>query len=411
MQQESPQTASTPASQGSRQASLTANEDDVAAKITRKSHRKSRAGCKNCKTRRIKCDEAKPNCTNCKRRQVQCSYSHSPPNPTHISQPHANTTQDSAHLPVSEIELTHYWTTTTSLSLSARPIGALSWHTLTMTIGLSNPHVLHLIFAFTALHLASCRPLQREIYTNKANSHYDAALSILTPELASINPDNCDAVLLSVQLVCFIYWARGPQPGEYLTFSHHNTRNMDDNSKPPTAFQNAKPEWLLMFRGIRTTHGALPHGSFEKTHEPAKRRRGLPLPTPPAPPDYETQLATLKEYVEYVSEPAARDDNLRAVSVLQEMYDNKYTGKDGEYHLVFGWLYRMTDNFLTRLEQKESLCLILFAHFAVLMWDLERFWYMKGWTWHVMGGIWDALADEDRGWVKWCMASVGWIEP
>jgi hypothetical protein len=40
----------------------------------RRSHRKSRAGCKECKQRHIKCDENQPSCTKCFDSQLQCSY-------------------------------------------------------------------------------------------------------------------------------------------------------------------------------------------------------------------------------------------------------------------------------------------------------------------------------------------------
>ncbi|ROW06564.1 hypothetical protein VMCG_04433 [Cytospora schulzeri] len=48
-------------------------------------HRKSRLGCRNCKTRRVKCDEAKPSCRNCNLRRETCAYpslSHPPPPPS-----------------------------------------------------------------------------------------------------------------------------------------------------------------------------------------------------------------------------------------------------------------------------------------------------------------------------------------
>ncbi|KUJ17390.1 uncharacterized protein LY89DRAFT_52681 [Mollisia scopiformis] len=41
----------------------------------RRSHRKSRNGCRECKRRHIKCDENRPNCTNCQTAQLCCSYS------------------------------------------------------------------------------------------------------------------------------------------------------------------------------------------------------------------------------------------------------------------------------------------------------------------------------------------------
>lgn len=37
-------------------------------------HRKSRLGCRNCKARKVKCDEAKPSCRNCSLRKDTCNY-------------------------------------------------------------------------------------------------------------------------------------------------------------------------------------------------------------------------------------------------------------------------------------------------------------------------------------------------
>ncbi|PMD31383.1 hypothetical protein L207DRAFT_641097, partial [Hyaloscypha variabilis F] len=46
---------------------------------TRRSHKKSKGGCKMCKERKLKCDEIKPTCSNCQRRFISsqpCDYSH-----------------------------------------------------------------------------------------------------------------------------------------------------------------------------------------------------------------------------------------------------------------------------------------------------------------------------------------------
>ncbi|KAJ5163144.1 Aflatoxin biosynthesis regulatory protein [Penicillium coprophilum] len=48
---------------------------------SRRSHRKSRAGCVNCKQRRIKCDEVKPHCLRCKKYGIECDYSSQPARP------------------------------------------------------------------------------------------------------------------------------------------------------------------------------------------------------------------------------------------------------------------------------------------------------------------------------------------
>ncbi|CAG8898031.1 unnamed protein product [Penicillium egyptiacum] len=48
---------------------------------SRRSHRKSRAGCVNCKQRRVKCDEAKPGCLRCQKHGIDCDYTSQPARP------------------------------------------------------------------------------------------------------------------------------------------------------------------------------------------------------------------------------------------------------------------------------------------------------------------------------------------
>lgn len=42
--------------------------------VTRRTHRKSRAGCTTCKIKRVKCDEKTPTCSRCLRNYTHCNY-------------------------------------------------------------------------------------------------------------------------------------------------------------------------------------------------------------------------------------------------------------------------------------------------------------------------------------------------
>ncbi|KAL7920705.1 hypothetical protein ACQKWADRAFT_297703 [Trichoderma austrokoningii] len=53
---------------------VVATKDDATVR-KRKTHRKSRLGCGNCKIRSVKCDEAKPTCRRCQASGFTCSYS------------------------------------------------------------------------------------------------------------------------------------------------------------------------------------------------------------------------------------------------------------------------------------------------------------------------------------------------
>lgn len=262
-------------------------------------------------------------------------------------------------------------------------------------IGFGNPFVLHLMFSFTALHLAYCRPNRREQYVATADHHYERALTLVTPEIANLSPTNCDAVFVAVQMICFISWGHGPRPGEYLAFG-----------------KDKKSDWLVMFRGIKTTLMAVERERFVKTFVPATRSKHRPLPAQEVPEGYENQLDELYTHVDFVSKDTPNhEEDAQAVEVLREMYDNRYKGIDTEYHVTFGWLFRMNDNFLERLQQHEPIPLTIYAHFVVLIRTMEQFWYMQGWTHHVMGGIWDSMPQEHRAWLHWPIEKVGWIKP
>ncbi|KAK5449587.1 hypothetical protein LTS15_008662 [Exophiala xenobiotica] len=58
--------------------SLSSTSDKAVAR-TRKTHKKSRSGCRNCKLRRVKCDEKRPMCGKCADFDVTCNYNTSIP--------------------------------------------------------------------------------------------------------------------------------------------------------------------------------------------------------------------------------------------------------------------------------------------------------------------------------------------
>lgn len=108
----------------------------------------------------------------------------------------------------------YHWTTSTCYTLSSQASGATFWRSNIAELGFAHHHLLHLILAFTALHLARARPSRHIEYKTQAEHHYALALPDLTSELAHLNVENGDAVYVSVQLTCFITWARGPRPGD-----------------------------------------------------------------------------------------------------------------------------------------------------------------------------------------------------
>jgi hypothetical protein len=78
-------------------------------------------------------------------------------------------------------------------------------------------------------------------------------------------------------------------------------------------------------------------------------------------------------------------------------------------HVIFAWLYRLDDEFVIKLRERESIALVLLAHFCVLFNSLSSFWWTRGWVEHLMGEIYGSLGKEYRLWIKWPMEEIGWI--
>ncbi|KAK1832720.1 hypothetical protein QBC39DRAFT_404088 [Podospora conica] len=160
---------------------------------SKRPHRKSRAGCRNCKTRKVKCDEAHPVCGNCSQRMEACSYlkphldsssssSTSPPPPsstattttTIIRHPLAaanppspiSMLQEPLFLPADrsplDLQLLHHYETSTYSSLSSWSLYDPTIHSLLRTTilreALAVPFLMDALLGLSAMHLARLAP-------------------------------------------------------------------------------------------------------------------------------------------------------------------------------------------------------------------------------------------------------------
>ena len=69
--------------------------------------------------------------------------------------------------------------------------------------------------------------------------------------------------------------------------------------------------------------------------------------------------------------------------------------------MVFGWLYRASDEYIRCLQEKQPIALIIFALFAVLLRETDNQWFMEGWVHHIIGGVRQFVPDELQQWLKW----------
>ncbi|KAF2178757.1 hypothetical protein K469DRAFT_695278 [Zopfia rhizophila CBS 207.26] len=192
----------------------------------RRSHRKSRKGCLECKRRRIKCNEEDP-CGNCVRRGMSCvyslslptstptapasssisvlgaaqstspqstsgakSYSHcGTPQPWAAPSPFPSLSNNAQHdsFAMDDLVLLHHWSVATSLTIVNTPAVDHIWQIVFVRVGFQHPYVMHGILSLAALHLAYLDPLKRRSLIAMAADHHNKALPGFQTDIRHIN--------------------------------------------------------------------------------------------------------------------------------------------------------------------------------------------------------------------------------
>jgi len=200
---------------------------------SRRSHTKSRKGCKTCKRRHIRCDESFPQCNNCTKHQVCCDYmeavgsdteSHASPELqqslafTPRTESRIDLWQQTGDFPYPELQVrpvpqTADWSkdelrlmhhlSTVSHDLSLQGTSNLTIWTPNVPkflgIAASYPYVMHALLSFSANHLAWSRSSTET--RNLQIQHGTIALRGLHDAIGNFSQENADAVLAASLLL------------------------------------------------------------------------------------------------------------------------------------------------------------------------------------------------------------------
>ncbi|PFH57248.1 hypothetical protein XA68_15319 [Ophiocordyceps unilateralis] len=180
----------------------------------RRSHRKSRAGCRRCKSRKIKCDEVHPRCGNCVKHGVLCDFENGPVPPRKpiaaglSPVPSPGLSPD----PVSvgsdrlmELRLLHHFTTSTAKTLFVRPSPADDvWMRAVPLIAFQGrPYLMDAILSVAALHLRTLCP-DDSILVRASHAYSDASLTAYCAAVErGITAANAEALFLTATLIAF----------------------------------------------------------------------------------------------------------------------------------------------------------------------------------------------------------------
>ncbi|KAK4105312.1 hypothetical protein N658DRAFT_416728 [Parathielavia hyrcaniae] len=275
----------------------------------RRSHKKSRAGCRRCKSRKVKCDEAHPRCGNCVKHGVLCDFEHpdvladlqaaasttpgaadTPSTPTtpfnfaspvpHASTPGsiipgvANTAPRLCRQPAApavspttppghrllELRLMHQYTVMTCKTFTFQaPLTEDIWKITVPNLAFSgSQHLADAILAVAALHLRSIMPNDKELvrashaYMAASLAEYSAALT------KGIDHTNAEPLFLTSALIAFQSTATRVFMKDEGMLGAGNDLDTDATKQPnqPSGCYSIPFSWFHSFQGVKAITAA-----------------------------------------------------------------------------------------------------------------------------------------------------------
>ncbi|KAF6820897.1 C6 zinc finger protein [Colletotrichum musicola] len=344
--------------------------------LSRRSHPKTRTGCKTCKTRKIKCDEQRPACKNCIRHGVACGFLSSPSRDASLC-----ISEHVGDLNFLDLELLHHYCNFTAHTLSDNPIMREFWRLNVVKLGIQCDYVMRSILSLSALHLAHLCPERRDSLQEKSMVHHEMSSRSAVGLMQGVQNENKAQLFIFSVLTIYIVLA-----------------NTEHQSDAPLAGADQSPDWIVLFCGTRYL-----------VSEPNENPLISPIMTRALAhfevrerPFYHTHLGDLEANINATE----RDSALlaiynRAINELYKSYGSFYESTEPQDIIdVFVWIAMVADDFLPLLRQSRQKALVIFLAFCRLLRQLPSHWWLDEWSNNLYAKTYALLDDEHRPWVR-----------
>ncbi|UZP32436.1 hypothetical protein NXS19_000252 [Fusarium pseudograminearum] len=376
--------------------------------MLRRSHKKSKKGCLQCKRRHVKCDEGRPACLLCTMSSRDCSFTseeatssasdissreslfasigHNTETTTSATPPDSHGISFDEVVNMEHMELfVHLVTTRDLFSLGDNVDDYQSTFEICLKESVKAPYLLHQMLAFSARHLAAIHPDRTSHYLEQAVSLQTRAVSLFNETSREVDSSNCVAILLfSVtlghHLLADALAYRGPDGLD--GFLAHYVQCVDLNRGIYDVVVSAWP--LLADSELEAVL------SWSR-RESAKEPRGTEC------------LPIIKLIADSTS---LTDEEKRAcrvaVDYLQLGFDAIASEEKGSrYRMIFQWTMLASPDFTALLSARKPEALILLSYYALLLHHGRKLWQIRDTGMHLMGLITDHLPPEWHFWLEY----------
>ncbi|KAJ5233666.1 uncharacterized protein N7469_005432 [Penicillium citrinum] len=385
----------------------------------RRSHRKSRHGCNNCKRRRVKCDEGRPICANCDQRHDTCVYNTSAPfkfpeeQDAPLGRPGSQRQSEPAGpasespnvlnnfdvtnpsstpptLDMKSLELVLQWIKHTHRFFARNEETRRLWEMPVLQEALQAPFLMHGILALSALHLSHFQSNQESSdWLNTALAHKNTALSMFSEQLPNITQVNAKAMMSFAGLA--------------VAFSFASALNLIPSGEGPSL--SSLTNIFTLSRGVQTVINAESKFLRESNFFPL-----FDIKTPDEPiPD---QFLNAFERLEKLNVECYRqlqDHEMvtyqRAIAYMRELAPFTFA-EPTSLTLLVGWAIRAPGKYFEDLNESNPFALVVLAHYCVFMHLARKNWCVGSWGRIVLQEISQNLAPEWHNHIGWALEQV-----
>ncbi|KAF5690190.1 sterol regulatory element-binding ECM22 [Fusarium denticulatum] len=381
--------------------------------MLRRSHKKSKKGCVQCKRRHVKCDEGRPTCLLCTMSNRDCSFASDPPQPqdtnsstsdpssregsllspdtnlrstsaTSLSDSHESSFDSVVNMKHMELFI-HGITNKDLFSLGDKAEHSRETLDVCLKESVKAPYLLHQVLAFSARHLAAIHPERSASYLDEAVKLQTRAVSLFNSTKREVDSSNCLPILLfSVTL------------GHHLLADALATRTSDGLDGFLTHYlQCIEMNWGL----YRLTLSAWPL-LLNTELEPVLSWSSQQSSKDPVGNHCQPIIQLINDSTA-LSE-GEKEVCHEAIQYLQLGFDAMLEGDTGSrYRMIFQWTMLASPKLTSLLTTKRPEALILLGYYALLLHHGRSLWQVRDTGVYLLGLIMDYLAPEWHIWLDY----------
>ncbi|EEY14362.1 C6 zinc finger domain-containing protein [Verticillium alfalfae VaMs.102] len=338
---------------------------------SRRSHTKSRKGCKDCKRRKVKgipCSLAGGNALT----DISSDTRTPREPPSAVASVTAPSITDFIHLDIAldprltgpvaapspspgwnsrDLELMHHFTISTCDTLTSREDMRHVWRVTVPQEGYKHSYVMHGMLAVAAVHKAQLVPSERQTYITLAAYHQSLGLEGFTPLMFDVNRDNWKPIFSFASIVVLYVYLLPAR---------------SENQRLLTPF----PSILELFSFVRGIQSIM-----QKFVHYIPRTSFAPI--------------IWSVWITDVDDPMNPDDYLKAIDELVKVTRLlAHAGVSVESGMVMFWPYVIPERIMLDIEALNPHALLLLSYYCVFLNILEgRYWYSRGWAKPLMAEI------------------------